>query len=158
MAALIGGCIDFRKRGGAKNLDRMERYPFYEQIIGRLGSVRLAGEQPPKSVPRAQRYIEDQVAGSLQMLRKAMGPEAYFKWLRNIVSREDKLRPAHLAALDEYERTRNGKPRLNIAEIRKYCDAQAMQFEQPTVAEEQGDEPERHGCRGTPDEDRWECG
>ena len=129
IGALIGGCIDFKIRTGDKNLNRLERYTFWQKIVDRLSRVTLAGKRVRKSVERTDEWVRKQVAGALQMLRKAYGAEKFFPMLVDIVDGENRLRTQHYAALVEYERAIKGEPDLNIAAIRSYCDNVGLQLE-----------------------------
>lgn len=129
LGALVGGCIDFKKRTGDKNLARLERYEFWQTIIDRFGRVTLAGKRVQKTVDRSAAYVQKQVAGTLQMVRKAWGAEKFFPWLVDIVDGENRLRTAHFAALVEYERAMRDETTLHIGSIREYCDNMNLQLE-----------------------------
>jgi len=129
VGALVGGCIDFKKRTGDRHLERLERYGFWQTIIDRLGRVPLAGKQVPKTVERSAAYVQRQVAGTLQMVRQAWGAEKFFPWLVDIVDGENRLRTAHFAALVEYERAMKDETTLHIGSIRQYCDNLNLQLE-----------------------------
>ena len=117
IAAIVGGCIDFKQRDarvGSKNLDRLERYSFWQTIIDKLGQAVIRQERVIKSVVKAKAYIEKQVAGTLQMIHKAFPPDVFFPWLIAMVNREDRLRPEHRAALAEYERQLKTEERYEL--------------------------------------------
>jgi hypothetical protein len=109
LGGLIGWAVDFRIRvGGEKNLSRLERHPFWQSILDRLGRAVLAGRTALKSVPQAVDWVMRSVAGTLQMIRAALGEEVAIPMLCNLAFAANKLRPAHLRAIADYRRLHPG--------------------------------------------------
>lgn len=132
IGAVIGGCIDFKKRTcrvGDKNLNRLERYEFWQKLIDKLGHAKIRMDQPPKSIDRAKDYIEKQVTGTLQMIRAAWGPEIFFEWLINIADDNNRLRQAHINAIQEYKRKIETDRTIDIKNVRQYFDEKGIQLE-----------------------------
>lgn len=101
----VGGCIDFirrTERAGDKNLNRLDRYPFWQKIIDGIGSAKLIGKVIIRTIEKSLNWFEHGVVGTAQMLRKALGPE---KWLELVVGRsmdDDRLRPHHEKVIADY--------------------------------------------------------
>lgn len=129
LGSMVGGAIDFVHRDGKTHLDRMKRYDWWQSIIDRLGRARIAGKRVHKRVERSRDYVHRQVGGTLQMLHAAYGPEIMLPWLLDIVSDTDKMNASHYAALQDYARRHKHESGLNIAELRKFCDANGIQLE-----------------------------
>jgi len=139
VGALVGGCIDFKKRTHDRNASRWQRHEFWQTILGRLGAVKLATKTPVKSVDKAQKHICTQAAGNLQLLREAWGAERFFPWLVDIVDSTNRLRSQHYVALDAYRRDLEaaGDKTLCIEHVRDYCDDNEILLE--------GDDDEPNG-------------
>jgi hypothetical protein len=137
IAAVIGGCIDFKRRtqrAGDKNLDRLERYEFWQRILSKIGCAKLAGVQHVKTIEKARQWVARQCAGTLQMLHAALGAETFLPLVVEICTSEDHLRPEHEKAIAEYRRTLTD-PDVNIVALRTFCDANGVPLEGPDAAE-----------------------
>jgi len=111
LGGLIRWCVDFKKRvAGVKNLDRLERYAFWQSILARLGFARLACRRIVKAIDKARDWVCRGVAGTLQMLRKALGDEVAIPMICDLAFGEDRLRPAHKRAIAEYLRLKAPEP------------------------------------------------
>jgi hypothetical protein len=115
IGSAIGGAIDFRinLHDGNPHVDRHERYPFWQQIVDRLGCVPMKIKRQGKDVECADRYIHQQVAGTLQMLRLAYGDEKFWPMIVDMCGNETKIKPAHRNALKRYLKEHEAKQRLN---------------------------------------------
>lgn len=111
LGGLIAWAIDFKVRANSeKNLSRLERYPFWQAILNRLGSAKLAAKQITKAVEKGVEWVKRGVAGTLQMIRLALGDEVAVPLLVDLMIGEDKLRPVHRRAVAEYQRQTRGSP------------------------------------------------
>ena len=107
IASLIGGSIDFIDRQGI-HLNRMERLDFWNRIVAILGAVKLRNPKRIKTVEKAKAWIEKSVIPSVEMLRKALGDEAFYAW------HEEQIKTAKLSkyqrrVISEYW-DKKGKP------------------------------------------------
>ena len=131
IGAMIGGSIDFKYRTGDANLDRLERYEFWQTIIDKMGRdpslLRVPREE--KKVHKSLRYICKQCSGTLQMLHAAMGAAEFLPMLVDIVTSEDRLTIEHRNAIAEYQNAVAPDPLLNIADLRNFCDEQGIELE-----------------------------
>jgi DNA relaxase NicK len=104
---IIVGGIDFRKRSekpNEKNLCRLERYDWWQQIVNRVGGrLSLAGKVVKKTVERARKYIERQVIPNLQMLAAAFTRDIFGEWLDGQLDGPRRMRKAHEIAVREYQ-------------------------------------------------------
>jgi len=101
----IGGCIDFlwrTDRVGDKNLNRLERYTFWQKIIDGIGSAKLIGKKIVRTVEKAKNWLDRQVVGSMQMLRKALGPKEFLGFVIDRSMDSDRLRPHHEKIIADY--------------------------------------------------------
>jgi len=102
---IIGGSIDFRMRTdrvGDKNLNRLERYPFWQAIIDGIGSAKLAGKKIVQTIEKAKNWVGKGVGGTLQMLSKALGLDECLGFIVEICTSEDRLRPHHEKVIADY--------------------------------------------------------
>ena len=90
-------------------MDRMERLDFRQRIVSILGAVKLRNPKRVKTVEKAKSWIEKSVAPSIEMLRKAIGDEAFYIWF------EDQIKCVNLS---KYQRRvileywdKSGKPK-----------------------------------------------
>jgi Replication initiation factor len=144
IGAFIGGCIDFKRRdgrAGSKNLSRCERYPFWQAILQKLDAAELRIEQPQKTIEKAKRYVETQVAGTLQMLAKAMGKHWLSVFLIDIVGGDEKLGPKHWAAIRDYEQQHKERDTRGIKDLRRHCDRKGIAIEDAALPENVTTEP-----------------
>lgn len=65
----------------------------------------------------------------MQMIRQAWGPDDFFGWLINIVDDNNRLRQAHINAIDEYRRKVAGQSGIDIKHVRDYFDDKGIQLE-----------------------------
>ena len=101
----VGGCIDFIRRTdriGDKNLDRLERYPFWQRILDGIGSAKLIGKVIVRTIEKSLNWVKTGVMPTMQMLRKALGPEKYFEFLINENMSDDRLRQKHEKIIADY--------------------------------------------------------
>lgn len=105
IGSTVGGLIDFRKhtgRAGDKNINRLERYEFWDTIKHKIGSAKLAGKRVVRTVETTCDWVWKFVVGSLQLGRKAYG-EGFVTKLLERVRADDRLTYAHRLMLDEFE-------------------------------------------------------
>lgn len=85
--SLIAGCITFVHRTGDKNLSRLDRYEWWEQICKLLGgcvSIRVRRERD--SLTGKLKWIERNVSPSLACLKKVFVSEDIFlRWLFDVL-------------------------------------------------------------------------
>ncbi|OHB67770.1 MAG: hypothetical protein A2V70_19135 [Planctomycetes bacterium RBG_13_63_9] len=132
LGALVGGCIDFKhrtERVGDKNLARLERYGFWQQILNKIGAAKLAGREHVKTVERAKEWVGRQVSGTLQMLHAALGAEVLLPYIVDVCTDADRLRPEHLRAIAEYRREVAGQSEIDVASLRAACDESGVPLE-----------------------------
>jgi len=111
LGGLIAWAVDFKIRvKGKKNLERLERYPFWQAILNRLGSAHLAAKQIIRSVEKGVEWVKRGVTGTLQMIRLALGDEVALPLVVDLMCGEDRLRPVHRRAVSEYFRQTRGSP------------------------------------------------
>ncbi len=111
LGGLIAWAVDFKQRvPGEKNLSRLARYPFWQAILNRLGSAKLCAKRVVKRVEKAVEWVTKGVAGTLQMMRLALGDEKAIPLVCDLAFREDKLRPAHRRAIADYLRLQESPP------------------------------------------------
>ena len=103
--ALVGGSIDFVDRGLKleKNLSRLTRLPFWERVVSALGSYRIRGEVPVRTVDSVENWVKRSVSSSLAMLRSAYGSDAFDDWLEDTLEGVT-LSVRHEKIVEEYNR------------------------------------------------------
>lgn len=132
LGAMIGGCIDFRRRtqrAGDKNLDRLERYEFWQRLLDRIGHAKLDGKRHEKTIEKAREWVKKQCAGTLQMLHEALGAEIFLPLIVDVVTSGDRLRDTHRAAISEYRRQIEGQAQVDIVGLRAFCDDRGVPLE-----------------------------
>lgn len=85
-ASLIAGCITFVHRTHEKNIERLELYDFWEEILSILGRpVSLRIERPQETVTGKIEWIKHDVSPSLACLRHIFKSDRVFlRWLFDI--------------------------------------------------------------------------
>lgn len=107
LGALIGGAIDFVDRSsGEKNLSRLPRLDFWARIIDSLGSFRIRGEKPVKTVEGVDAWVKRSVASSLKMLRSAYGSD-FDGWLDAVLD-DAVLSVRHSKIVHEFHKQHEG--------------------------------------------------
>ena len=108
---LIGGCIDFQKRDtGDKNLDRCERYEFWQRILDQIGKAKFEIVYSKPTIHKAKEYTAKQTINLHKAIKAALGPEKYFEWWFEKLDNEDKPLPAkYVQAVKEYKEMRNSR-------------------------------------------------
>ena len=139
LGMVVGGSIDFRHRpvngcgellkAGDKNWKRLERFDFWQTIIGKLGELPLANPLPSKRVEKAAAWLDSAVGGTLQMLGVAWGADQLVAHVMDIVGSRDRLRTSHLAALAEYDSRMKREPVPTIKAVRGWADRHGVQLE-----------------------------
>lgn len=132
LAAMIGGCIDFKIRTGRvgdKNLSRLQRYDWWQRIIDKIGRAKLDGKKHEKTVEKARQWVSKQCAGTLQMLHDALGAEVFLPFIVEVCTSGDRLRGEHLNAIAEYRRRIAGQPEIDLPGLRSYCDETGVPLE-----------------------------
>jgi len=81
LAMFIGGAIDFIEYNG-KRCDPIDRLAFWEQILDALGAAEIRCPQPEQSIETAMEWVEVSVAPSLEKIRRAIGDDRYYEWLK----------------------------------------------------------------------------
>lgn len=105
LGGLLAWAIDFKiRKPGVKNLKRLERHAFWQSILDRIGRAALATRRLVKTVQKAREWLSRQVAGTLQMLREALGEDVAIPLICDLAFHNDRLRPAHKRAISEYIR------------------------------------------------------
>ena len=105
LGSLVGGSIDFLKRTGDKNLNRLERYSWWEDIKSFLGAIRLRPKKAEYSVEKVKKWVSTAVAPSLACLRDSFGTdENFLKWLSlTLQDGSNRMRSKHRKMLRELE-------------------------------------------------------
>ena len=96
-SGLVGGAICFIKRTGDKNLDRLDVYSFWQQILDQLGEVVVRVKVDVNTLEGVQKWIEEQVSGSLACMSESFESDYDFiSWIQHIVNnKRDNLSKAH---------------------------------------------------------------
>ena len=89
--SLIAGCITFVHRTGDKNIKRLLRYEWWEQIVDLLGGeVKIRVERKKDSLTGKIEWVNRSVAPSLACLKKVFVNEgAFFRWLWHVCDEGD---------------------------------------------------------------------
>jgi len=86
VGSLIGGSIDLvRREGVERHLDRLERYGWWRDIVGVLGSVRLRNVKRERRVEASREWVLRGVSATLAVIRAAVGDEEFAEWLEAVV-------------------------------------------------------------------------
>ena len=87
----------------------MQRLDFWERIVSLLGAVKFRNPKRVKSVEKAKDWIERSVVPSVEMLRKALGDDAFYTWFESQI-KGAKLSKYQRRVIDDYWDKR-GKPK-----------------------------------------------
>lgn len=111
IGGVIGTSIDFIKRSerydvatgdGDKNVDRCERYEWWQSIIEDIGAASLTTEKLDSNLEHKREHFQKQYCKSIKCFRLALGEEDFFAWLLEMADGELGLKPHHRRLIDEY--------------------------------------------------------
>lgn len=133
IGSMIGASVDFKKRTGDKNLDRLERYDWWQELLARMGRdpalLRVTREK--KKVHKSLEYIVRQCSGTMQMVHEALGTDVFLPMLVDIVTSQDRMKPEHWQAIREY-RNPVGIDPLDVLSFRQHLDERGLDLEGET--------------------------
>jgi len=89
--SLVAGCITFVHRTGDKNIKRLQRYEWWEQIVELLGGeVKIRVERKKDSLTGKMGWLERSVAPTLACVKKVfVDKDAFYRWLWDVCSDGD---------------------------------------------------------------------
>ncbi|MBE3145451.1 MAG: replication initiation factor domain-containing protein [Planctomycetes bacterium] len=89
--SLVAGSISFVKRTGDKNISRLERYEWWEEIVELLGGeIQIRVERKKDTLTGKIDWVKRGVAPSLACLKKIfVDKDAFFRWLWDICAEGD---------------------------------------------------------------------
>ncbi len=109
IAALVGGCIDFRDRtGSGGHLDRMERLAWWELLLTEFGRIVTIPQRRSASMSKLFAWFTKQCGPSVAILRKYLietnggDQAAFFAWFDNLAKNcKNRLDNARLTMVRE---------------------------------------------------------
>jgi DNA relaxase NicK len=105
--ALVGGIINFVKRGKTKNICRLEVYEFWQLIRAALGKIVVRVRRDETDEKKMREWIDRQVSPTLACLRKISGDIGFFNWVINVIGdAEERLQPQHYNVINNCRRMR----------------------------------------------------
>lgn len=119
IGGLIGSSVDFVKRterAGDKNLDRLERYEFWAEILDELGRAVMSIPIPETDIEQKKEHFQNQYTKSLRTFRLALGDEDFYGWLLDLCTGDLGLTGKHWTLIKQY-RDGQEKKRLHLAEF-----------------------------------------
>lgn len=105
--SLVGGCVNFVKRTGDKNIGRLDVYEFWSIIRDTIGSLVIRAEKKVNNLTGVLEWTQRQVAPSLACLRKVWrNDQEFFNWMLDVLDDGDSRMGPHKTALaQQYEGT-----------------------------------------------------
>jgi hypothetical protein len=84
--SLIAGCVTFVHRNGDKNVSRLKRYHWWEQILSILGEpLKIRAERKVDNLTGKIQWVTRNVSPSLACLRRVfVSDKAFFRWLFDV--------------------------------------------------------------------------
>jgi hypothetical protein len=84
--AIIAGCITFIHRNGDKNISRLDRYSWWEQILKILGSeIKIRSQRKKDTLTGKFHYVEKYVAISLACIKKVFySKDDFWRWIYDV--------------------------------------------------------------------------
>ncbi len=122
---IIGGSIDFCKRtdrAGDKNLERLERFSWWQSILTEIGQAKLAGKKVIRTIEKAVEWVDRQVIGTLQMISTAKGKAEYVAHIVEKCIGQDRLRLHHQRTIDEYNLVQSRRDEYDRAQSREWSE------------------------------------
>jgi len=105
--SLIAGSISFVRRTGDKNVSRLDRYEWWEQITAILGKpLKIRIERRPETVTGKIAWLTRDVAPSLACLQNVFASDSeFFGWLWDVLDAgEDRMNNFTAAIADEFSK------------------------------------------------------
>ncbi|KKT02154.1 MAG: Replication initiation factor family protein [Parcubacteria group bacterium GW2011_GWA2_43_17] len=129
LSGLIGSCIDFVYRTGEKNLDRLERYEWWDYLLTLLGFAEIRRDKQTKTIAKTKKWVETQIKPSLTAIKMAFGDSEFFEWLLSLTEVDAVLSAKHKAAVEEYRQNlKMQKAKADIAGIKDFFNQRGMTF------------------------------
>lgn len=101
-AAYVLGAVDFVDRSSSDRLGRCERFPWWLDFWGAVGTAKRISLAPPEcSLERSLAWLEYSVAPTLAMINKAFGEDGFQRWLSGAIATA-KLSAKQLAVVQKY--------------------------------------------------------
>jgi len=83
--SLVGGCIRFVHRNGDKNINRLELYDWWQEIVKSLGVLRIRIAKKRNTLTGMLEWTERQVAPTLAVIGQAFKTERdLYDWIQEI--------------------------------------------------------------------------